>query len=76
MNSQSARSTYVLNIFPAGRNARVAEITDGEGNIIRLIHCPFELGNTLEERLDTEIRRDWETMDSDTFAEKYRLNRD
>lgn len=76
MSNPTAKTRYALKIFPAGRNDRVAEILDQEGNILRLIHCPHELGNSLEEQLDARIRNDWETMDASAFADKYRINGD
>ncbi|MCL6106787.1 MAG: hypothetical protein M1309_05505 [Actinobacteria bacterium] len=67
----TAREKYGLRIIPAGRDDRIAEITDAGGKVIKLIFCPHSLAGPLEAARDKVIKHDWETMEAGEFASKY-----
>lgn len=66
----NASERYRLKVLPAGRNDRVVEIADREGNVLKYIYCSHRLG-TEAGGLDAVIRQDFETMDAFVFAAKY-----
>jgi hypothetical protein len=70
---QAAKERYMLDILPAGRNDRVAEILDRSGNVLKLIYCPHRLADAVDEEADRVVRRDWENMDAEAFARKYEI---
>lgn len=67
-----ASDRYRLKILPAGRNDRVAEISDQEGNVLKYIFCRYRLGNEAG-GLETQLRQDHQTMEAQAFAEKYEI---
>lgn len=71
MDDIPARKRYRLRLLPAGKNDRVVEIFDRGDRLLRLIFCPCDLAAPLEERLDSRVRRDFETMDAAAFAQRY-----
>lgn len=65
-----ASDKYRLRILPAGRNDRVAEISDSEGNVLKYVFCPHRLGNNAD-GLDARIGEDLASMEAEEFAERY-----
>ncbi len=74
--SGAASEKYAVKIVPAGRDDRVARITDLNGKDIKLIFCRRALAGALGMQLDEVIMRDLETMSAADFARKYRLPQD
>ncbi len=67
-----AREKFTLRILPAGRDDRMAEISDTLGNVLRYIHCPHRLGDSTG-GLDVDIRKDFQSLEANEFAKKYEI---
>ncbi len=74
--SKAAREKYAVTIIPAGRDDRVARITDRSGNDIKLVFCRRTLAGAHGMELDEVIKHDLETMSAADFARKYGLPED
>jgi hypothetical protein len=68
-----ASGAYRIRILPAGRNDKVVEVSDPEGNVLKYIHSRYHLGNSEERREVDQVRLDYETLGAGEFAGKYGL---
>jgi len=68
-----AERAYRIRILPAGKNDKVIEVSDMEGNVIKFLHSYYRLGNATERREVEQVRHDWQTLDATDFARKYGL---
>ncbi|MBE0429382.1 MAG: hypothetical protein IBX61_05875 [Thermoleophilia bacterium] len=67
-----AGEKYRLRILPAGRNSRMAELSDSSGIVLKYIYCAHNLSGD-SDGLELLIRHDFESMEADEFAAKYDL---
>jgi len=68
-----AARAYRIRILPAGKNDKVIEVSDVEGNVIKFLHSYYRLGNATERREVEQVKDDWQTLAASEFAQKYGL---
>lgn len=71
--ARTAKDVYMIRIIPAGRNDRVIEVQDSSGRSIKYIHSRHFLASSVDMWEDERVKDDLETLDADSFAQKYNL---
>lgn len=73
-DSRQACDLFHIRILPAGRNDKVVEVSDLDGNALKYLHARYQLGNSVEQREVEQVKRDWENLKADEFARKYEIS--
>lgn len=73
-DSRQARDLFHIRILPAGRNDKVVEVSGLDGNVLKYLHMRYHLGNSVEQRVVEQVKRDWENLKADEFARKYEMS--